>query len=125
MTKPMLLNEFTRLPPAMRATAFDGLSALIDAVAEQADEGYRFLRYQWFAASIAAYGGRARTLIVERDGYPVIALPLAAGASRNAPLYLVLVNPDLAGPAARAAVEAFQRHRVQNELRPIEQSTAG
>lgn len=77
MTKPMLLSEFTRLPPAMRATAFDGLSALIDAVAEQADEGYRFLRYQWFAAAIAAYGGRARTLIVERDGYPVIALPLA------------------------------------------------
>jgi DNA-binding transcriptional LysR family regulator len=38
-------------------------------------------------------------------------LPLAAGASRNAPLYLVLVNPDLAGPAARAAVDAFQRHR--------------
>jgi DNA-binding transcriptional LysR family regulator len=38
-------------------------------------------------------------------------LPLAAGASRNAPLYLVLVSPDLAGPAARAAVEAFQRHR--------------
>jgi CelD/BcsL family acetyltransferase involved in cellulose biosynthesis len=76
MTKPMLLNEFTRLPPAMRATAFDGLSALIDAVAEQADEGHRFLRYQWFAASLAAYGGRARTLIVERDGYPVIALPL-------------------------------------------------
>jgi CelD/BcsL family acetyltransferase involved in cellulose biosynthesis len=77
MTKPMLLSEFTRLPPAMRATAFDGLSALIDAVAEQADEGHRFLRYQWFAASLAAYGGRARTLIVERDGYPVIALPLA------------------------------------------------
>jgi CelD/BcsL family acetyltransferase involved in cellulose biosynthesis len=77
MTKPMLLSEFTRLPPAMRATAFDGLSALIDAVAEQADEGHRFLRYQWFAASIAAYGGRARTLIVERDGQPIIALPLA------------------------------------------------
>jgi CelD/BcsL family acetyltransferase involved in cellulose biosynthesis len=77
MTKPMLLSEFTRLPPAMRATAFDGLSALIDAVAEQADEAHRFLRYQWFAASLAAYGGRARTLIVERDGYPVIALPLA------------------------------------------------
>ena len=38
-------------------------------------------------------------------------LPLAAGASRNAPLYLVLVSPELAGPAARAAVEAFQRHR--------------
>jgi CelD/BcsL family acetyltransferase involved in cellulose biosynthesis len=77
MTKPMLLSEFTRLPPAMRATAFDGLSALIDVVAEEADEAHRFLRYQWFAASLAAYGGRARTLIVERDGYPVIALPLA------------------------------------------------
>jgi CelD/BcsL family acetyltransferase involved in cellulose biosynthesis len=77
MTKPMLLSEFTRLPPAMRATAFEGLSALIDVVAEQADERHRFLRYQWFAASLAAYGGRARTLIVERDGYPVIALPLA------------------------------------------------
>ena len=43
-------------------------------------------------------------------------LPLAAGAARNAPLYLVLVNPDLAGPAARAAVEAFQRHRPLNQL---------
>lgn len=43
-------------------------------------------------------------------------LPLAAGASRNAPLYLVLVSPDLAGPAARAAVEAFQRHRPLNQL---------
>ncbi|WP_296616392.1 GNAT family N-acetyltransferase [Sphingomonas sp.] len=77
MTKPMLLSEFTRLPPAMRAAAFDGLSALIDVVAEAAGERHRFLRYQWFAAAIAAYGGRARTLIVERDGYPVIALPLA------------------------------------------------
>lgn len=38
-------------------------------------------------------------------------LPLVAGGSRNIPLSLVLINPDLAGPAARAAVEAFQRHR--------------
>ena len=43
-------------------------------------------------------------------------LPLAAGASRNAPLYLVLVSRDLAGPAARAAVEAFQRHRPLAQL---------
>jgi DNA-binding transcriptional LysR family regulator len=42
-------------------------------------------------------------------------LPLAAGAARNAPLYLVLVNPELAGPAARAAIEAFQRHRPLNQ----------
>jgi len=37
-------------------------------------------------------------------------LPLAAGRSRKVPLYLVLVRPELAGPAARAAVECFQRH---------------
>jgi len=37
-------------------------------------------------------------------------LPLTAGASRSVPLYLVLVRPELAGPAARAAVECFQRH---------------
>lgn len=76
MTKPMLLSDFTRLPPIMRATAFDGLSALIDTVADEAVESHCFLRYQWFAAALAAYGGRARTLIVERDGQPVIALPL-------------------------------------------------
>lgn len=75
MNKPMLLSDFTRLPPAMRATAFDGLSALIDTVAERAVERHRFLRYQWFAAALAAYGDRARTLIVERDGDPLIALP--------------------------------------------------
>ncbi len=37
-------------------------------------------------------------------------LPLASGASRIVPLYLVLVRPELVGPAARAAVESFQRH---------------
>jgi DNA-binding transcriptional LysR family regulator len=38
-------------------------------------------------------------------------LALLAGASRSVPLYLVLVNPGVGGPAARAAIEAFQRHR--------------
>ena len=37
-------------------------------------------------------------------------LPLASGATRKMPLYLVLVRPALAGPAAHAAVECFQRH---------------
>lgn len=37
-------------------------------------------------------------------------LPLTLGATRNMPLYLVLVRPELAGPAARAAVECFERH---------------
>jgi DNA-binding transcriptional LysR family regulator len=43
-------------------------------------------------------------------------LPLVAGGSRNVPLNLVLVNADLAGPAAHAAVEAFQRHRPLAQL---------
>lgn len=38
------------------------------------------------------------------------ALPLAAGATRKLPLYLVLVRPALAGPAAQAVMESFQRH---------------
>jgi DNA-binding transcriptional LysR family regulator len=38
------------------------------------------------------------------------ALPLDAGGHRNVPLHLVLVRPEIAGPAARAAVECFQRH---------------
>ena len=39
------------------------------------------------------------------------ALPLLIGGSRAVSLHLVLVQPQTAGPAARAAVEIFQRHR--------------
>ena len=38
------------------------------------------------------------------------ALPLDAGGERSVALNLVLVRPEIAGPAARAAVECFQRH---------------
>ena len=38
------------------------------------------------------------------------ALPLSPGGTRTVPLHLVLVRPELAGPAARTAVECFQRH---------------
>lgn len=74
----MLLSDFTRLPPKMRATAFEGLSALIDSVADAALPNYQFLRFQWFAAALAAYGQRARTIVVENDGDAVIAMPFAA-----------------------------------------------
>jgi DNA-binding transcriptional LysR family regulator len=40
----------------------------------------------------------------------VRALPLAIGGTRSLDLYLVVVRPELAGPATRAAVECFQRH---------------
>jgi DNA-binding transcriptional LysR family regulator len=50
------------------------------------------------------------------DGGAIKQLPLVAGGTRNVALSLVLVNADLAGPAARAAVEAFQRHRPLTQL---------
>ncbi|MEG3123202.1 GNAT family N-acetyltransferase [Sphingomonas sp. GB1N7] len=72
----MSLSEFERLPPATRAVALDGLSGLIDLVADSSAASHRFLRFQWFAAALSAYGGRARTIVVEADGEPVIALPM-------------------------------------------------
>ena len=44
------------------------------------------------------------------QGNALRALPLDAGGERSVPLNLVLVRPEIAGPAARAAVECFQRH---------------
>ncbi|WP_294322567.1 GNAT family N-acetyltransferase [uncultured Sphingomonas sp.] len=54
----------------------DGIAEAVDAVAEVAAPTHRFLRRQWFAAAIDSYGGTARTMVVERDGRPVVALPL-------------------------------------------------
>jgi CelD/BcsL family acetyltransferase involved in cellulose biosynthesis len=76
MSKPMLLAEFVRLPPAVTVDVRDGLSGAIDGVAEAAAPSHRFLRYGWYAAALAAYGGAARTLVVERDGTAAAALPL-------------------------------------------------
>ncbi|MES2020589.1 MAG: GNAT family N-acetyltransferase [Pseudomonadota bacterium] len=75
MTKPMLLAEFTRLPSPTRASVLDGLSGAIDTVAEAAPVPQCFLRYQWYAAALEAYGGAARTIVVEDDDEAVIALP--------------------------------------------------
>jgi DNA-binding transcriptional LysR family regulator len=38
------------------------------------------------------------------------ALPLESGGTRKLALYLVLARPALAGPAAQAVIESFQRH---------------
>jgi DNA-binding transcriptional LysR family regulator len=43
-----------------------------------------------------------------RDG-SLKRLPLSAGGSRIVSLYIVVVRPELVGPAGRAAVEAFRR----------------
>ncbi|OYY89232.1 MAG: GNAT family N-acetyltransferase [Sphingomonas sp. 28-66-16] len=78
MTKPMRLADFERLPPAARVAVVDGLSGAIDRVASSGPETHRFLRYQWYAAALAAYGGAARTIVVERAGRPEIAIPFVS-----------------------------------------------
>ncbi|WP_188444846.1 GNAT family N-acetyltransferase [Sphingomonas psychrolutea] len=76
MTNSMCLADFTRLPSQTRAVVLDGLAGAIDTVAEHAAPTHGFLRYAWFAAALAAYGGAARTIVVEEDDVPVIALPI-------------------------------------------------
>jgi len=62
------------------------------------------LAYAWFPEHLVA---DALNLGALRS------LPLDTGGHRNVPLSLVLVRPAIAGPAARAAVESFQRHVPQ------------
>lgn len=78
MTRPLSLAAFDRIAPAATARLVAGLSAEIDAVAARAAETHRHLRYAWFAAAVAAYGGHPRTLIAADDGVPVLGLPLVA-----------------------------------------------
>lgn len=82
MTKPILLADFVRLPPAIVAEVVVGLSAAIDTVADRAAPSHAFLRYGWYAAALAAYGGQARTLLVGEHDAPVLALPFAAAGPR-------------------------------------------
>jgi len=89
MSKPMLLEEFTRLPPALTVDCVDGLAGAIDSVAVGAAPSHRFLRYGWFAAALKAYGGAARTITVAREGEAVVALPLVASGPAWAKLVSV------------------------------------
>lgn len=59
------------------------------------------LAYAWLPEHVVAESLRNGSLKV---------LPLTTGRERRVPLHLVLVQGDVAGPAARAAVECFQRH---------------
>ncbi len=108
MTKPMLLADLVRLPPDTRAMAVDGLSGAIDRVAAAAPESHRFLRYQWYAAALAAYGGAARTIVVEVADEPVIALPMVCFGPAAAALASVPGSywPFRSFPASIVAGEA-------------------
>ena len=64
------------------------------------------LGYAWLPDHLTADSIREGTLRT---------LPLDVGSSRPVALHLVLVRPATAGPAARAAIEIFQRHRTQKD----------
>ena len=108
----MLLADFVRLPPIVRGDVVEGLAAAIDVVAERGAQSHCFLRFGWYAAALAAYGGEARTLVVEQDDVPVLALPfvpLGARALRMAAIpgcYWPFRSFCLALEASDAALKA-------------------
>jgi DNA-binding transcriptional LysR family regulator len=93
------------------------------------DEGYLGAKLRWTVGSLDT-----SIAIVERDlayawlpehtiATPLAAgrlkaLPLEAGATRKVPLYIVLVRPSEAGPAARTAAELLHRYALGDEQPP-------
>jgi DNA-binding transcriptional LysR family regulator len=110
-----------------RELSFDDLTRHVQAVVRDSgakhprDEGWlgaeRRCTVTSMEASLAtvkaglAYAWLPEHVVAEslRNG-SLKALPLVTGRERRVPLYLVLVRAEVAGPAARAAVECFQRH---------------
>ena len=134
MTAPLPLFAFDRLPPVATARVVEGLDSRLDAVADRAAEGHRFLRYGWFAAAVQAYRGHPRTLVVEQEGVSVLALPFTAvgppwlrGAGvpgsywpfRGFPL--ALGAGDL---ALRAALDTLRSHARALRIGPVEEGDA-
>lgn len=66
------------MQPPVPARIVAGLPAAIDAAAEAAPPTHRFLRRQWYRAATEAYGGTARTIVVEAGDRSVAAMPLVA-----------------------------------------------
>lgn len=89
MTMPMRLDETAAAPAPVRATLEDGLPDPIDAVAAAAPASHGFLRRQWFAAAVAAYGGAPRTVVARVGEVPVLALPIVAAGRRAPGVYTV------------------------------------
>ncbi len=129
MSKPMLLADFVRLPPTIRADVVEGLAAAIDSVAERGAESHRFLRFGWYAAALAAYGGQAKTLVVEQDDAPVLTLPfvpLGPGLLRIAaipgcywPFRSFGLALEAAEPALKAALSTLARNVNGIRIGPV------
>ena len=124
MSKPMPLDQFTRLPPAHSVDCVDGLAGAIDVVAGRAPASHRFLRYGWFAAALRAYGGSARTLVVSREGEAVAALPIVpkgpgwAGLAEVPGCYWPFRSFPVAEDAGVEAMEALLP-RLAREVRAL------
>lgn len=88
MTMLLTCRDFATPAPLRAARIVEGLAGEIDAAAEAAAPTHRFLRQAWFAAALTAYGGAARTVVVEN----------ARGVAAAVPL--VRFGPRLAGLAA-------------------------
>ena len=80
---PFLLTDAMEVAAPVRAMAVDGLPGAIDTVASSAPATHRFLTRGWFGAAVSAYGGEPRTVVVEQDGVPVLALPFVGLGPRR------------------------------------------
>jgi DNA-binding transcriptional LysR family regulator len=88
------------------------------------DEGWLGAQHRWTVSSVeasvaAVRAGLAYAWLPAHAVLPAIEqgqlvrLPVAAGATRKMSLSVVLVRPERAGPAARIALELFQRHSIR------------
>jgi DNA-binding transcriptional LysR family regulator len=93
------------------------------------DEGYLGAKLRWTVGSLDASiaiveRGLAfawlpeHTVAASLAAGRLKALPLEAGTTRKVPLYLVLVRPSEAGPAARAAMELLHKSALGGEPLP-------
>jgi DNA-binding transcriptional LysR family regulator len=90
------------------------------------DEGYLGAKLRWTVGSLdtsiaivergLAYAWLPEhTIATSLAARRLVALPLETGATRKVPLYLVLVRPSEAGPAARTAVELLHKFALGDE----------
>ncbi len=93
------------------------------------DEGYLGAKLRWTVGSLdtsiaivergLAYAWLPEhTVATSLAAGRLKALPLEAGATRKVPLYMVLVRPSEAGPAARTAAELLHKHALGDEQQP-------
>ena len=113
MNAPIVVGDRAMLAVQHAVLACEGLSPAIDAVAECGAPTHRFLRHAWFAAALRAYGGHARTWVVERAGVPVIAMPVTSvgprwlGMAMIAGSYWPYRSFPVAGEAKAGAFDAL------------------